>query len=201
MPRVPMDYGRIEHGAMRALDRDSDHAPFEFNDRVITIRPSVAALPASRDILTVQTLSFRPTNYSLRGWLMEVRGREGAFLASRFRHVEGVFGDWDAPVTDGLPEVPTPVGLLCPYCNVQIRPGDNGAMTLSLDPHHRECSLREVMGGIGHLVDHDKYCAPEGLGPDAGLTRRQSALLVWDHYNGETITDDDLEALRWTWNR
>jgi hypothetical protein len=43
---------------------------------------------------------------------------------------------------------------------------------------HRECSLREVLGGIGHLLDHKYYC--RGLhDPDAGLTYRESALLVW----------------------
>lgn len=42
---------------------------------------------------------------------------------------------------------------------------------------HRECSLRNVMGGIGHLIAHDYWCT-ERHDPDAGLTYRQSALLV-----------------------
>lgn len=42
---------------------------------------------------------------------------------------------------------------------------------------HRECSLRSVMGGIGHLIAHDYWCT-ERHDPDAGLTYRQSALLV-----------------------
>jgi len=42
---------------------------------------------------------------------------------------------------------------------------------------HRECLLREVMGGIGHLEDHDFWCL--GVGdPDGGRTYRQSALEV-----------------------
>jgi hypothetical protein len=42
---------------------------------------------------------------------------------------------------------------------------------------HRECALREVTGGIGHLIAHDYWCI-ERKDPDAGLTYRQSALLV-----------------------
>ena len=42
---------------------------------------------------------------------------------------------------------------------------------------HRECSLREVLGGIGHLIDHAHFCLVKH-DPDAGMTYRQSALLV-----------------------
>ena len=45
---------------------------------------------------------------------------------------------------------------------------------------HIECSLREVMGGIGHLIAHEYWCTQEH-DPDAGLTRRQSALLVAEY--------------------
>ena len=42
---------------------------------------------------------------------------------------------------------------------------------------HRECLLRSVSGGIGHLLDHHRYCVVEG-DPDAGMTFRESALCV-----------------------
>lgn len=42
---------------------------------------------------------------------------------------------------------------------------------------HRECLLREGIGGIGHLIAHDYWCT-QRHDPDAGLTYRQSALLV-----------------------
>ena len=42
---------------------------------------------------------------------------------------------------------------------------------------HRECILRSVAGGIGHQIAHEWWCEQKG-DPDAGLTRRQSALLV-----------------------
>lgn len=55
----------------------------------------------------------------------------------------------------------------------------------SMAPMHRECSLREVLGGIGHLVAHEYWCT-QRHDPDAGLTYRQSALIVdaWVHVMG-----------------
>ena len=43
---------------------------------------------------------------------------------------------------------------------------------------HRECSLRSVLGGIGHHLDHGYWCIGKG-DPDAGMTYRQSAKAVW----------------------
>ena len=60
--------------------------------------------------------------------------------------------------------------LDCLLCGEPLMPRDDEAM-------HRECSLRNVMGGIGHLIAHDYWCT-ERHDPDAGLTYRQSALLV-----------------------
>lgn len=50
---------------------------------------------------------------------------------------------------------------------------------------HRECLLREAIGGIGHLEDHAYWCT-EMHNPDGGRTRRQSALEVdeWVHQHG-----------------
>ena len=42
---------------------------------------------------------------------------------------------------------------------------------------HRVCSLREVLGGIGHLLDHEHFCI-DMKDPDAGLDYRTSALMV-----------------------
>lgn len=42
---------------------------------------------------------------------------------------------------------------------------------------HRECMLRDVLGGIGHLLDHDEWCIRRG-DPDAGFSYRESALAV-----------------------
>ena len=106
-----------------------------------------------------------------------------------------VFGDWDAPITDDATEIPVPTTMYCVYCNEQFVEGDNGGI-ISGWPQHRECGFRMVMGGIGHHVDHGRYCHGE-LGPDAGLTKRQSALLVWRHLTEHReVTEADLEEAR-----
>jgi hypothetical protein len=46
-----------------------------------------------------------------------------------------------------------------------------------LRTNHRECSLREVLGGIGHHIAHEWWCEIHH-DPDAGFTRHQSALMV-----------------------
>ena len=53
---------------------------------------------------------------------------------------------------------------------------------------HRECLLRDVMGGIGHLTDHVYWCH-EMHDPDGGRTLRQSALEVdaWLHEHGRPV--------------
>jgi hypothetical protein len=52
-----------------------------------------------------------------------------------------------------------------------------GPSVSTAQPMHRECGLRSTIGGIGHLIAHDYWCT-ERHDPDAGLTYRQSALLV-----------------------
>jgi hypothetical protein len=55
-------------------------------------------------------------------------------------------------------------------------------------PHraHDECMLRSVLGGIGHLEDHDHWCNEVG-DPDGGRSYRQSAIEVaaWAREHGE----------------
>ena len=43
--------------------------------------------------------------------------------------------------------------------------------------NHRECALRAVLGGIGHLNEHEYWCV-QMKDPDGGLSYRESALLV-----------------------
>jgi hypothetical protein len=71
---------------------------------------------------------------------------------------------------------------ICPMCNEPVRQGDDISPTSLFTEEgpqttHRSCMLREVIGGIGHLIAHDYWCI-QRHDPDAGLTRRQSALLV-----------------------
>lgn len=43
---------------------------------------------------------------------------------------------------------------------------------------HRECALRMVTGGIGHLTNHAFWCKGVGNDPDAGFTYRESSVMV-----------------------
>lgn len=56
---------------------------------------------------------------------------------------------------------------------------------------HDDCALRDMVGGIGHLVAHEYWCL-QMHDPDAGLTYRQSALLAyqWVHVVGSEATTD-----------
>jgi len=71
---------------------------------------------------------------------------------------------------------------VCGYCDelvdVDYEP-PNGATLAWLNgrPAHNECALRSAVGGIGHLLDHERWCITEG-DPDAGHSYRESALQV-----------------------
>jgi hypothetical protein len=56
---------------------------------------------------------------------------------------------------------------------------------------HRECLLRCVLGGIGHLENHAYWCL-EKHDPDGGRTYRQSALEV-----DEWVMNHERDAKPW----
>lgn len=58
----------------------------------------------------------------------------------------------------------------CRFCQPEVG-------TFRASDQHRECALRSVVGGIGHLTNHRHWCL-EMHDPDAGLSYRDSALLV-----------------------
>jgi hypothetical protein len=93
------------------------------------------------------------------------------------------FGEpWPSGVCEDGVQVPTPVGKPCAFCDEAIGGDDRGSFIGAEDgpaPMHRECSLRSVRGGIGHLTDHAYWCGQKH-DPDGGLSRRESALRVWN---------------------
>jgi hypothetical protein len=108
--------------------------------------------------------------------------------------VSEFFGEpWPSGVCedDGV-QVETPIGQECELCEEQIAEGDQGSFMGGWrwgtgepaervgvkSPVHRECSLRAVLGGIGHLTDHVGWCT-ELHDPDGGMSYRQSAIAVW----------------------
>ena len=64
--------------------------------------------------------------------------------------------------------------ILCVLCT---EPMGSWKSVSTMQQIHRECALRSSMGGIGHLIAHEWWCDVKH-DPDAGLTYRQSALLV-----------------------
>lgn len=101
------------------------------------------------------------------------------------------FGEpWPSGICDEGRQVETPIGEPCEMCSEAIQVfdrgsfvgalrGEEGKFVPLLAPVHRECSLRSVMGGIGHLQNHQVWCL-ERHDPDAGLGYRTSALMVWN---------------------
>lgn len=100
------------------------------------------------------------------------------------------FGEpWPSGICDEGTQVSTPIGEHCEMCGEPIQVfdqgsfvgtvrGEEGAWVPLLSPVHKECSLRSVLGGIGHLENHLVWCK-EKHDPDAGLGYRASAIMVW----------------------
>lgn len=92
------------------------------------------------------------------------------------------FGEpWPSGICDMGRRVPAPIGRPCVHCSEAIEADQQGSFTYTPGgplPVHKECSLRSVVGGIGHIEDHAYWCVTMG-DPDGGRTLRQSALEVW----------------------
>jgi len=74
----------------------------------------------------------------------------------------------------------TVTGTNCALCGEAILPEEDARPVGGRDRGaHRECLLRAVVGGIGHLEDHAYWCTYRG-DTDAGHTYRESARLVDD---------------------
>jgi len=69
----------------------------------------------------------------------------------------------------------------CVLCEEEVEEQDMSAWPIHTEygqrQAHRQCMLRSSIGGIGHLIAHQFWCNEMG-DPDAGLTYRQSALMV-----------------------
>ena len=68
----------------------------------------------------------------------------------------------------------------CILCEEPVEHGEPWMPINGVQQAHRECLLRDVMGGIGHLIAHEYWCL-QHHDPDARLTYRQSAKLTWEY--------------------
>ncbi len=85
--------------------------------------------------------------------------------------------------------------MKCLLCELELELGDT-VEQITNGPAHAECLLRGVIGGIGHLVDHQRFCIRE-QDPDAGLSYRESSLLVWQIVRHDAhLTADALVRFR-----
>ena len=67
--------------------------------------------------------------------------------------------------------------FVCILCDETLDPYEAWVPLNKEQYAHHCCSLREVMGGIGHHLGHDYWCK-QMHDTDAGLTRHQSAQMV-----------------------
>lgn len=74
--------------------------------------------------------------------------------------------------------------VMCLLCDTEVEAGDTSRSTqvlrgdvFEVRESHVECLLRSVIGGIGHLRDHEFWCLTM-QDPDGGESYRQSALAV-----------------------
>jgi hypothetical protein len=117
------------------------------------------------------------------------------------------FGNpWPSGVCEEGVRVPTPVGAECISCGEKIEDDDQGSFIGGWQwgqrepvgpvgvkvPVHKECSLRDVLGGIGHLQNHLHWCVYE-RDPDGGLSRRESSLMVWSWVQDHGFPDPEEE--------
>ena len=66
---------------------------------------------------------------------------------------------------------------VCVLCDERIEALDAWVPLNPAQYAHHECSLRSVVGGIGHQIAHDYWCVQQH-DTDAGFTYRQSAKMV-----------------------
>lgn len=99
---------------------------------------------------------------------------------------------WPSGICVHGEQAPTPIGEKCLWCETTIRLGDrgywigvarmgsDGTSYGSVEPGHRECFLREGVGGIAHL-ERRCFCfgGTDPEDPDTPEGRRAEALEVW----------------------
>jgi hypothetical protein len=78
----------------------------------------------------------------------------------------------------------------CLLCNQTIHVGQKTGPVNGTSQAHWECLMRSVLGGIGHLEDHQHWCIEVG-DPDGGRSYRQSAVEVaeWVKEHGDAYAE------------
>jgi hypothetical protein len=82
----------------------------------------------------------------------------------------------------------------CPMCGEAIVDTTTTPLFTPDGPRraHTVCMVREVLGGIGHLIAHDYWCTQRD-DPDAGMTKYQSAQLVDAYVRAVGVPDSQAD--------
>ena len=119
------------------------------------------------------------------------------------------FGNsWGAPACEPEDHVETPVGKSCLWCREPIEAGDQGFLiphlgrTVTLEPHHLECQIRSIVGGLNHIEGRCS-CHHGTEDPDPpGYSRRRAAVMAeraWRLRGCRVPADHDPERSRPHW--
>jgi hypothetical protein len=93
------------------------------------------------------------------------------------------FGEsWGAPVCDPADHVETPVGAVCLWCVDLIDEQDSGYVYANGPAAHEECCLRQVVGGVNHLLGRCTCCGGSDPPDPPGMNPREAARLAVETY-------------------
>ena len=89
-----------------------------------------------------------------------------------------------ALICDDVPHAATPVGDVCQRCDEPITQSDSGFLIphirepgrIEERPHHAECHIRVVIGGVNHLLGNCICCGGTEPPDPPSLTKREAAL-------------------------
>lgn len=108
---------------------------------------------------------------------------------------ETFFGEpWPSELCNLLEPGPTPVGEDCMFCEEAIVEGDRGSWVQAVGfgdggpypcwhPTHRECQIRELLGGLPHMQQRCSCFGGTGYTEEEKQwTARQEALACWDYF-------------------
>lgn len=98
-------------------------------------------------------------------------------------------GNWGAPFLLNGEEVPVPIGEKCIWCLEDFVDGDQGFFYFNGPATHRECGVRQVVGGVNHQrADGSCECEGGDLDPDpADMSKREAARAAMEYFEKNNV--------------
>lgn len=85
------------------------------------------------------------------------------------------FGDWSAPMTEELEQIPVPVDEQCIWCREGYEPDDCGVRYANGPTSHYECFFRQTIGGVNHILGKCWCCGGQEDPDPPGMSVREAA--------------------------